>query len=482
MWTEVTLSFPLVYMLSEWLIRLLMLGVVIERHPPRTAMLWLLVIYFLPWPGLLLYVLIGENRLPHRRLVKRQALQKKLDELQKRHVPSLPSARAVLDQDFLPAVKLAETLGKMPIMFGNQVQLLNHAHDVIDHLVIDIDVAKQHVHLLFYIFEQDSTGMRVCAALERAAARGVKCRLLVDDQGSRDFLRHHADVLRSKGVEVYAALPVNLLRAAVARIDLRNHRKIAVIDSRIGYAGSQNIVDPGYGRKKGFQWFDLMVRLTGPVVLELQAVFIGDWYAESDQLLETDDIFPLVENPMGEGAPVQVLPSGPLEAAESYQRLTVAAIYSARRHVSITTPYFVPDEVFLVALETAALKGVKVELIVPEHSDQRVVGYAARGYFERLLRVGVIIHHYHKGVLHTKSMTIDDSLAFVGSSNFDIRSFALNFEVNLIFYQPAFAAELYQQQQSYKADSRLITLEEWLQRPWYKRVIQNITRLLSPLL
>ncbi len=475
------ISFPLIYLLSEWFIRLLMLGVVIERHPPRSAMLWLLVIYFLPWPGVLLYLLIGENRLPHRRLVKRQALQKKLDELQKRHVPSLPSARAVLNQDFLPAVKLAETLGKMPIMFGNRVQLLSHSHDVIDKLVMDIDVANRHVHLLFYIFEMDQTGARVCAALERAAARGVQCRLLVDDQGSRRFLRHHADKLRSKGVEVFAALPVNLLRAAVARIDLRNHRKIAVIDSRVGYAGSQNIVDPGYGRK-GLQWFDLMVRLTGPVVLELQAVFIGDWYAESDQLLESDDIFPLVENPMGEGAPVQVLPSGPLEVAESYQRLTVAAIYSARRHVSITTPYFVPDEVFLVALETAALKGVVVELIIPQRSDQRVVGYAARGYLERLLKVGVIIHFYLKGVLHTKCMTIDDSLAFVGSSNFDIRSFALNFEVNLIFYQPEFAAKLYQQQQSYKADSKLVTLQQWLQRPWYKRVIQNVTRLLSPLL
>ncbi len=481
MLTEITLSFPLIYLVSEWLIRLLMLGVVIERHPPRTAMLWLLVIYFLPWPGLLLYVLIGENRLPHRRLVKRQALQKKLDALQQRHVPALPSARAVLSHDFLPAVKLAETLGKMPIMFGNQVELLADAHDVIEHLIEDIDAAKKHVHLLFYIFEMDTTGRRVFAALERAAERGVKCRLLVDDQGSRAFLRHHAAVLRSHQVEVYAALPVNLLRAAVARIDLRNHRKIAVIDSRVGYAGSQNIVDPGYGRK-GLQWYDLMVRLTGPVVLELQAVFIGDWYAESDQLLETDDIFPPVKNPQGQGAPVQVLPSGPLEAAESYQRLTVAAIYSARRHVLITTPYFVPDEVFLVAMETASLKGVEVELIVPEHSDQRVVGYAARGYFERLLKAGVVIHHYRKGVLHTKCMTIDDSLAFVGSSNFDIRSFALNFEINLIFYQPEFAAELYLQQQSYKADSKLITLSEWLNRPWYKRMLQNITRLLSPLL
>jgi cardiolipin synthase len=471
----------LLYVVSEWLIRLLMLGIVIERHPPRTAMLWLLVIYFLPWPGLLLYFLIGENRLPHRRLVKRQALQKRLDELQQRHVPSLPSARAVLDQDFLPAIKLAETLGRMPIMFGNRVQLLNHAHDVIDRLVADIEAAERHVHLLFYIFEVDATGLRVCAALERAVERGVKCRLLVDDVGSRSFLRHSAQALCKRGVEVYATLPVNLLRAAVSRIDLRNHRKIAIIDSRIGYAGSQNIVDPGYGRK-GLQWFDLMVRLSGPVVLELQAVFIGDWYAESDQLLESDDIFPRVENPLGEGAPAQVLPSGPLEVAESYQRLTTAAIYSARHRVSITTPYFVPDEVFLVALETAALKGVEVEIILPRRSDQRVVGYAARGYFERLLKVGVIIHQYRKGVLHTKSMTIDDSLAFVGSSNFDIRSFALNFEINLIFYQPEFAAELYQQHQSYKADSHQVSLEEWLMRPWYKRILQNITRLLSPLL
>ncbi len=476
-----TLSLPLIYVVSEWLIRLLMLGIVIERHPPRTALLWLLVIYFLPWPGLLLYVLIGENRLPHRRLIKRKKLQRKLDAIQRRHVPSLPSARAVLNDDFLPAVKLAQTLGKMPIMFGNRAHLMNNSHDVINHLIRDIDSASHHVHLLFYIFEADETGLQVCAALERAVARGVQCRLLVDDVGSRSFLRHHASSLCNRGVEVYATLPVNLLRAAVSRLDLRNHRKIAIIDSKTGYAGSQNIVDPGYGRK-GLQWYDMMVRLIGPVVLELQAVFVGDWYAESDQLLEQDEIFPLVENPQGKGAPVQVLPSGPLEAAESYLRMTVAAIYSAHKRVVITTPYFVPDDVFLVALETAALKGVEVELILPKRSDQRVVGYAARGYFERLLKVGVKIYHYRKGVLHTKSMTIDNALAFVGSSNFDIRSFALNFEINLIFYQPEFAQELYQHQQNYKQDSNQITLQEWLQRPWFKRVLQNITRLLSPLL
>lgn len=476
-----TLSGSELLYISEWLVRLIMLGVVIERHPPRTAMSWLLVIFFLPWPGLLLYLLIGENRLPRRRLAQRKAMLDRLESVRKRYIPHKENVAEHLEKKFLPTITLAEKLGYMPIMFGNRAVLLTETSAFIDQLVKDIEAAQHHVHLLFYIFSADDTGQRVIAALERAMVRGVKCRLLVDGQGSRRFVRKMSRRLRHAGIEFYQALPVSLLRATVSRIDLRNHRKIAVIDGHIAYTGSQNIVDAGYGRRD-LQWYDLMVRLTGPVVLELQAVFVGDWFAESDQLLDGPEIFPDEKEDAGAGVAVQTMPSGPLFAGENYQRLVVAAVHSARRSVTITTPYFVPDEVFLEAMETAVLKGVNVELLVPLKSDQLLVGNAARGYYDRLLENGITVHLFTGGLLHAKSITIDDTLAFLGSSNFDIRSFALNFEINMIFYDTGVARSLRQQQGWYRDRSRQLVLEEWRQRPRYQRVLQNIVKLMSPLL
>ena len=458
-----------------------MLGIVIERHPPRSAMAWLLVIFFLPWPGLVLYLLIGENRLPHRRLVQRKVLLGKLEGLRKKYLLHQGDVPASVAEAFQPTVMLAEGLGYMPIMFGNHATLLDDTGKVIDRLIADIDAAQHHIHLLFYIFAVDETGHRVSVALERAVARGVECRLLVDARGSRHFLKKMAPRLQSAGIQLYPVLPVNLLRAWASRIDLRNHRKIAVFDGRIAYTGSQNIVNAGYGHKDQ-QWYDLMVRLTGPVVLELQAVFVGDWFAESDEFLETAEIFPDIATTINNGDAVQALPSGPLFEAENYQRIVVAALYSARRRVIITTPYFVPDEVFLEALEIAALKGVKVELIVPLNSDQILVGNAARAYYERLLESGVDIYLFKSGLLHVKSMTIDDSLAFIGSSNFDIRSFSLNFEINVIFYGTEVAEKLRQLQQGFLENSQQLTLQQWQQRPRHQRIMQNVIKLLSPVL
>ena len=480
--TEVSLSWSLLIYISEWLVRLLMLAVLIERHRPRTAVTWLLVIFFLPWPGLFLYLLIGENRLPHRRIRLRRALLKKYDGLRKFDVLGAEHEPPGIDKRFSPTVTLAEKLGSMPVTFGNRATLLTNTDRVIDQLIEDIDAAQRHVHLLFYIFAADETGQRVGEALKRAALRGVKCRLLVDAVGSRQFLNQVAPDLRASGVELYAALPVGLLRAWVARLDLRNHRKIVVIDGQIGYTGSQNIVNADYGYRT-LEYYDLMVRLNGPVVLELQAVFADDWYAESDEFLEDSELSPGDVTPLFEGGDaVQALPSGPLFPVENYQRQVVAAIHAAQEQVTITTPYFLPDEVFLEAMETAALKGVRVELIVPAKSNYALVGIAACAYYEQLLSRGVNIYLFHEGLLHAKSMTIDDSIAFLGSSNFDIRSFALNFEINMIFYGVEFAEKLREQQAFFRENAEPLSLDKWQKRPAYKRVMQNVFQLLSPVL
>jgi len=468
------------YGVSKWVIRLVMVVVVVtQRRQPSAAMAWLLVIFFSPWVGLALYLLIGENRLPRRRTRRHALLLEELGALGRRFEGHPSIVRPELGPESMAAVTLAERLGYMPILGGNDVELMTRTEDVIDRLVADIDGAEHHVHLLFYIYADDATGCRVTEALVRAARRGVKCRVLVDSVGSARMLKRLGPQMSQQGIELHETLPVGILRRRVARIDLRNHRKLAVLDGRIAYTGSQNIVDASYGHKD-LAWHDMMARLTGPVVLELQAVFLADWYFDTGELLDSEHVFP--DLPVAGKTPVQTLPSGPSYPTENYQRMVVAALHSAREHVIITTAYFVPDEPFMQALQVAVLRGVEVELIVPRRSDRWLVGAASRAYYGELLDAGVKLHLYDDGMLHSKTMSIDNALAFVGTSNFDIRSFALNFEVNLLLYDQAVTERLRREQMRYIENSVQLTAEEWQRRPSIQRVLQKVAKLLSPLL
>jgi len=307
----------------------------------------------------------------------------------------------------------------------------------------------------------------------------VTCRVLIDAVGSRPWLKPVTRAMAAGGIEMLPMLPVRWPRLLMRRIDLRNHRKLAVIDGRIAYTGSQNIVDAGYGRKD-IAWHDLMVRLTGPVVLELQVVFVADWYYESDELLEGNAYFP--EPEQSGTIPVQTLPSGPSYPTQNYQRMVVAAIHAAQREVVITTPYFIPDEAFLQAIEIAVLRGVEVRVILPERSDQVVVGAASRAYYDLVLDAGAALYLYQDGLLHAKTMSIDDAFTFLGSSNFDIRSFALNFEINLVFYGAHETAILRAAQRQYIRRSKKLTREEWARRPSHAKALENIAKLFSPVL
>lgn len=472
-------SISAILYLSEWLVRIVMLLVVTRRREPAAAMAWLLVIFFIPWVGLVLYWFIGEHRLPRRRIEERETAQGRLRAVAQRFAAHPNVVRPELGAEAAPAIMLAERLGYMPILGGNSVALLADTDEVVARLIADIDAAENHVHLLFYIYAADATSRRVTEALVRAAQRGVACRVMVDAVGSRRMLKTMAPDLLKHGIDVRPALPVGLFRRRMARIDLRNHRKIAVIDGRIGYAGSQNIVSADYGHKN-LAWQDLMVRLTGPIVLELQAVFVSDWYSETGVFLDDEAIFP--EPELAGTVPVQTIPSGPNFPTENFQRLVVAALYTARERVIITTPYFVPDKPLMQALEVAVLRGVRVELIVPRRSDQRLVAAASRAYYEDLLQAGVHLHLYDKGLLHAKTISIDDRFAIIGSDNLDIRSFALNFEISLLFYSHKVSGNLRTLQQAYMEAGFELTEERWAQRAAWKRVAQNVAKLMSPLL
>ena len=265
---------------------------------------------------------------------------------------------------------------------------------MIDRLVQDIDRADHHVHLLFYIFAADEVGGRVAQAMVRARARGVRCRLLADAVGSRGLFRTLAPELTRQGVEVVPALPVDPVRRLFARLDLRNHRKLAVIDGRVAYTGSQNVVRPDYGKKGVGQWRDLMVRVVGPSVGQLQSVFLEDWEFETGQSLDDPEYLPPLE---AHGAvALQVVPSGPNHPTRILRDLAVEALHAARRHAAIITPYFVPDEALLVALRLAVVRGVRVDLIVPARSDQLLVGLAGQYFLGEVLQQGVHVHLYQR--------------------------------------------------------------------------------------
>jgi cardiolipin synthase len=464
---------------AEWVIRVVMLLTVPRRRSPNSALAWLTLIFFLPWVGLVLYVLVGTNRLPRRRVERYRQLLEEFNRRLGQRLCGTAVTNPDLPAEAMTAVRLAERLGQLPILGGNEVELLTDTNEVIDRLIADIEQAENHVHMLFYIFHDDETSHRVSEALLGAARRGVTCRVLADAVGSWAMLRRLAPKLLAGGVQVQAALGVGLFRRTVARIDVRNHRKIVVIDGRIGYTGSQNIINADYGRR-GLAWHDMTARVRGPAVLALQAVFLGDWYFETEQILDDPAFFPKVD--ICGSVPVQVLPSGPTYPVENYHRMVIAALHTARHQVIITTPYFVPDQSFLQAVQIAVLRGVDVILIVPEKCDKILVGAVAWSYFGELLELGCQVYLYRPGLLHAKTMTIDNSFAFLGTGNFDIRSFNLNFEVNLLLYGDRVTAELRRRQLDYLAYSRSLTYEEWSSRPKIVKTFQGIARLISPLL
>jgi cardiolipin synthase len=307
----------------------------------------------------------------------------------------------------------------------------------------------------------------------------VRCQVLLDGLASRRSARTLSPRLQAAGVEVRLLLPIGFLRRTRTRLDLRNHRKLAVVDGRIGYVGSQNLVNPDF--KKGITYEELVARVTGPVVWQLQAVFLADRFVETGT--PEPDLAHLFPEQVAAGpSPAQALPSAPGYEYENTQRLIVALIHGARERVVITTPYFIPDEPLLEAMQTAVLRGVEIHLVVSHLADQVLVCLAQRSYYEELLKAGVHLHLYRRYFLHAKHLSIDDSIALIGSSNMDIRSFALNAEISLLIYDPQVVARLRQIQQRYFAEADLLTLEQWQRRPRLAKITQNIARLVDALL
>lgn len=470
---------------AEWCIRLVMLVYIPQKRSAAASRTWLLLVFFLPILGLLLYAIFGRVYYPAARRERLASFNQSIDQVRGR-LPAVQNVPAeTLDGVQQEIATLADRLGSFPIACGNSLQLLDHYDQSLEQLVTDIEASKRHVHLLMYIYADDDVGRRMTQALLTAAGRGVRCCVMLDAVGAHEGLHAFRQPMEAAGIEVVEMLPIgslrSVLRGKTARFDLRNHRKIVVIDGQIGYIGSQNIVDKNANHKLNLPNEELMVRVTGPIVNSLQGVFLSDRFVETNQPIAHHIDF--VDNGSSEQPTVaQVLPSGPGYGTENAQMMLVSLIYRAQRRIVITTPYFVPDESFLQALQAAAYRGVDVHLVLSLRLNQRFTQAAQESFYGAMLNSGVHIHLYEPAFLHAKHVTVDDDVAVIGSTNMDIRSFALNAEVALIVYDKDFVARVQAIQARYFQHSQLVDHAAWQRRPLHRRVLQNLAKLADSLL
>ena len=471
-------------LVGHWLIVIgLSLRVISLRSPVGVASAWLVILFSVPLVGAILYLLFGEKRLGRARAARTkahvpglQAWQRGLSHASVDSIAAMPVAGALAN--------LAQGLYGFPPQPGQSVTLLDNYPAIFDAIVADIDRARARCHLAFYIWHGEGRTLDVVEALVRAAQRGVKCRAMADALGSKAFLQGpHLQRLREAGVQFEISLPMGRIPSLRSRADLRNHRKIVVIDEDVAYTGSQNLVDPRFFKQESGagQWVDAMARISGPAVSSLDGVFELDWSVETGKPFEAPEPA-LVDPAEKSGMILQVVPSGPDLQPEGIHQLLLTAIYNARSEIVMTTPYFVPDESFILALQAAVQRGARVTLIVPAHNDSVLVRHASVASFDTLMEAGVNIALFKGGLLHTKSMAIDGQISLFGSVNFDMRSLWLNFEISLLVYDAEFCSRLRVLQNSYLDDSEILTLAEWRRRPRWRKFVEDAFRLLGPVL
>jgi len=483
-------SIPITVLLHAFAIVILGLRILYRRMAVNTTLAWLIIVAAFPIGGIVMYFLFGDHRLGRKRLKHGQHIRKYYQDAYEISVADVTDDHMAVSNFFedLSRIVASET-GFYPSV-GNKIRLFDEAGHVFSALINDIDSAKQTCFVEFYIVEAKGRVIPVLEALERAAKRGVTCRFLADDIGSRGFLKDSWRTrLESAGVEVVPSLSVGIIKSLSKRTDLRNHRKLIIIDQSIGYIGSSNLVDPVEFKKEADvgQWVDIMARVEGHIVSSLAVVFNTDFIFDKnagDYSQKTLHQFPR-ETPSKEfarDAVLQLIPSGPEMRTSLIYEVVVAALFGARKSITIVTPYFVPDEALVLALTNAARRGIDVVLVLPKRLDSIMARHASEAVFDELLEAGVVIRRYQSGMLHTKAILVDEDISFIGTVNMDMRSFYLNLEVTLAIYDKAFAARLQDTVDHYIARADILDYERWGARSKLKRFKENVLRLAAPLL
>lgn len=480
-----TLAIAILLIVVDISIRIGAVILIPRNRKPTSATAWLLLVFFLPYIGVLLYLLIGSPQLPKRRRERQQKINQFILETTEgmdrvKRTPTWPSWLESV-------VELNRKLGSMPLVGGNSANLLPDYDDAIRAMADEVNRARRYVHAQFYILSSDPTTEPFFAALEAAVKRGVIVRVLLDHVASLQYPGYRKTIrrLERSGAQWRLLLPVQPLKGRYQRPDLRNHRKLLVVDGTVAYMGSQNMIDRSYNRRanrrRHLQWKDLMTRVRGPVVAGINAIFITDWYGETGELI-VREAEPMDDQAAAHMLDCQVVPSGPGFEGENNLRLFNALLYYAQEKIIIASPYFVPDESMLYAITTAVQRGIRVELFVSEIGDQFLVYHAQRSYYRELLEAGVLIWRYRRPVvLHAKHFTVDDQVAVIGSSNMDMRSFSLNMEVSLMVRGQDFVQQLRRVEDDYRRMSRPLTLEDWARESARGSVIDNLARLTSAL-
>lgn len=463
----------------------LSIRVILRPHrDPASRVAWLVFIIAVPLLGVVAYILLGDISIGRNRIARMDHVVKSLPKCH--DIPGMrvkdiqPKSRTHWDHLF----QVGQSINGFEAIGGNHGSLLPDSYASIDAMVADIDAATSHVHFLVYIWLSDTNGRKILEAIKRAAKRGVICRVMADGLGSRILIQSDEwQQLQQSGAKTAVALPIRrtIFAPLFTRVDLRNHRKILVIDNRITYCGSQNCADPEFRIKAKYApWVDAVIRFEGPIARQNQLLFAADWMAHVDE-----DITDVLMEPVGHfshGFVAQAIGTGPTYRYSAMPEMFESLMYSARKELLITTPYYVPDEPMQAALCASGRRGVETTLILPAKNDSWFVAAASRSYYADLLASGVRIFEYVGGLLHTKSLTIDGEISLIGSANLDRRSFELNYENNILFYDVALTSQLRERQLSYRWQSHEVTRESVAQWPVMQRLLNNTVAMMGPAL
>jgi cardiolipin synthase len=462
------------------------LRVIYETRSATKTMAYLLLILFIPVGGIIFYILFGIN-FWKTKLYSRKSLddEKMLNRLKKEMEIYVKETISPLDLSVENNRELAVMVEKelrSPLTRRNKVKLLLNGEEKFPEVIETIRNAKHHIHIEYYIYEQDEIGQQIAELLILKANEGVKVRFIYDDFGSPTIKKKTEERMRKAGIEIYPFQKVHFYLLA-NRLNYRNHRKIIVIDGQIGFTGGINVSDKyiNNGSHKLF-WRDTHLRIDGPGVFYLQYLFLTDWNFCSGKVLAPEKLYFSVPADNKDDCFLQVAASGPDSVQPSILFSLLQAIYLARKEILITTPYFIPGDSILQALRIAALSGLSVKLLVPGVADSKLVNAASKSYYEDLLCAGVDIYMYQKGFVHAKTLVADGNLSIIGTANMDLRSFELNFEVNVMLYDRTFSEQLRTVFFKDLEDAEKIDRDAWCQRPAYKQLPERIARLFSHVL
>ena len=466
-----------------------MIVIVLENRQPVKTLAWIQVLAFLPVLGLVIYFFFGRDRRRDRLISKTCSIQ-----LARRSVSCFYQNS---DPDIpLEHFSLVRLFHRQSIAFpypGNQVEIYTHGPKMLNALLADMETAKHHVHLESYIIEDDDTGRLIMKSLSRCVERGVEVRVIYDDVGCWNVPNRFFKEMQEKGIQVYGFLPVRFPKLT-SKVNYRNHRKIVVIDRRIGYVGGMNLADRYFKKTEKYTsyWRDTHLRLVGSAVSGLQRAFLADWYVASKELLTDGCYYPEAKtdsvadiktgNPETTHALVQIVTSIPTGFWPDIMQGMILAVHKAKKYCYIQSPYFMPTDRLLFALQTVALAGVDVRLMLPEWADKKFLTWASRSYLFDVMRAGVRVYLYQNGFLHAKTWVIDDSLVSCGSTNMDFRSFEHNFEVNAFIYDKKVALSMKKIFKDDQKKCRLLNLNAWAERSRWRHLLESFIRLLTPLL